>query len=62
MALNKLMKAHTTVVIAHRLSTVRAADKIIVLDEGKIVDQGKHQDLIKKKGLYAHLAELQFNS
>lgn len=62
MALNKLMKAHTTVVIAHRLSTVRAADKIIVLDEGKIVDQGKHHDLIKKKGLYAHLAELQFNS
>lgn len=62
MALNKLMKQHTTVVIAHRLSTVRAADKIIVLDEGKIVDQGKHHDLIKKKGLYAHLAELQFNS
>ena len=62
LALNKLMKTHTTVVIAHRLSTVRAADKIIVLDEGRIVDQGKHQDLIKKKGLYAHLAELQFNS
>lgn len=62
LALNKLMKAHTTVVIAHRLSTVRAADKIIVLDEGRIVDQGKHHDLIKKKGLYAHLAELQFNS
>ena len=62
LALNKLMKQHTTVVIAHRLSTVRAADKIIVLDEGRIVDQGKHADLIKKKGLYAHLAELQFNS
>ncbi len=62
LALNKLMKTHTTVVIAHRLSTVRAADKIIVLDEGRIVDQGKHHDLIKKKGLYAHLAELQFNS
>ncbi len=61
-ALDHLMHGHTSIVIAHRLSTVIKADRIVVMDEGKIVDVGKHNDLIAKGGLYARLAELQFNS
>ena len=52
----------TTIVIAHRLATVRSADRIIVMDEGRIVEQGDHDSLIAKNGLYARLAELQFSS
>ncbi|MFZ2996888.1 MAG: ABC transporter transmembrane domain-containing protein [Sphingobium sp.] len=59
-ALAKLMKGRTTIVIAHRLATVRAADRIIVLDEGRIVEQGKHAALVSQGGLYARLASLQF--
>lgn len=54
-ALQRLEKGRTTIVIAHRLSTVQSADQIIVLDHGKIVEQGKHQTLLKKKGLYAKM-------
>ena len=60
-ALERLTKGRTVLVIAHRLSTVRNADKIFVLDQGKIVEQGTHKTLSKKKGLYAKLSELQFN-
>lgn len=61
-ALDKLSKGRTTFVIAHRLSTVRNADKIIVLSEGKIVQTGTHESLMKdKKGIYAGLAALQFS-
>ncbi len=56
-----LSEGRTTLVIAHRLATVKQADRIIVLENGKIVDQGKHTDLVKRDGLYARLAELQFN-
>tara|TARA_R110002033_G_scaffold48042_3_gene93922 strand:- start:86904 stop:88724 length:1821 start_codon:yes stop_codon:yes gene_type:complete len=61
-ALDHLMQDRTTIVIAHRLATVRSADRIIVMDEGRIVEQGDHDSLIAKNGLYARLAELQFNS
>jgi len=58
-ALEKLMKERTTFIIAHRLSTVRKADKIFVFEKGKIVEQGTHEDLIKMtKGVYRHLYEL----
>jgi ATP-binding cassette, subfamily B, bacterial len=60
-ALEHLMQGRTTIVIAHRLATVRAADRIIVMDGGKIVEQGNHDSLIKAKGLYARLASLQFD-
>ncbi|AMO72722.1 ABC transporter transmembrane domain-containing protein [Sphingorhabdus sp. M41] len=61
-ALDHLMQDRTTIVIAHRLATVRSADRIIVMDEGKIVEQGDHDSLIARNGLYARLAELQFSS
>ncbi len=59
-ALETLMHDRTTVVIAHRLATVRAADRIIVMDEGRIVEEGKHDALVAADGLYARLARLQF--
>jgi subfamily B ATP-binding cassette protein MsbA len=59
-ALDRLMKARTTLVIAHRLSTVRHADEILVLDKGRIVERGKHALLLKKGGLYSRLYKLQF--
>lgn len=59
-ALDHLMQDHTTLVIAHRLSTVVKADRIVVMEEGKIVDIGQHQELMNKDGIYKRLAELQF--
>lgn len=58
-ALEHLMKGRTSLVIAHRLSTVRRADKIFVLDQGKIVEAGAHEDLLKKNGVYAGLCQWQ---
>ncbi|WP_029616754.1 ABC transporter transmembrane domain-containing protein [Pseudorhizobium marinum] len=60
-ALDGLMKDRTTLVIAHRLATVLKADRILVIDEGRIVEEGTHQTLIAKGGLYARLARLQFH-
>ena len=59
-ALETLMHDRTTIVIAHRLATVRAADRIIVMDDGRIVEEGKHDVLVAADGLYARLARLQF--
>ena len=59
-ALERLMKDRTTLVIAHRLATVRAADRIVVMDQGRIVEQGTHAQLQTAGGLYARLASLQF--
>ena len=60
-ALERLMQGRTTLVIAHRLATVRAADRIVVMDEGRIVEQGTHAQLTGAGGLYARLAALQFD-
>ena len=59
-ALERLMEGRTTLVIAHRLATVRGADRIVVMDGGRIVAQGRHEALLAENGLYARLAKLQF--
>ena len=59
-ALEVLMKNRTSLVIAHRLATVRRADCIVVLDKGRIVERGTHDDLLASKGAYARLYDLQF--
>jgi ATP-binding cassette subfamily B protein len=59
-ALDDLMKGRTTLVIAHRLATVQKADRIFVMDEGRIVEAGTHAELVRRGGIYARLAELQF--
>jgi len=59
-ALAELMRERTTIVIAHRLATVQSCDRILVLDEGRIVEEGNHQTLVAAGGLYARLAKLQF--
>ncbi len=61
-ALERLMKGRTTLVVAHRLSTIRHADQILVLDKGEIVERGTHDALIKANGLYARLAATQFGA
>ena len=59
-ALDSLSGGRTTIVIAHRLSTIRNADKIVVMDRGTVVDQGSHDDLLARGGIYADLYRLQF--
>ena len=59
-AVNRLAEGRTTIVVAHRLATVKKADRIIVLDQGRIVAQGTHDDLVAQGGLYARLARMQF--
>ena len=59
-ATNKITKGRTSIVIAHRLATIKKADKIIVMDKGEIVEQGSHKELLKQKGYYSKLYEIQF--
>ena len=59
-AINNLMKGRTVIVIAHRLSTVTHADKIIVIDKGQIVGMGRHEELFEVNPLYKKLYEMQF--
>ena len=61
-ALEKLMNNRTTLVIAHRLATVQRAGRIVVMEHGRIVETGNHEQLVRQDGLYAHLARLQFTS
>lgn len=61
-AIDEMQKDRTTIIIAHRLSTVQKADRIIVLRRGEIIEQGSHQDLIDAKGEYASLYKHQFES
>ena len=61
-ALERLMEGRTTIVIAHRLATVLRADRILVMDGGRIVEEGTHESLVSKGGIYAGLAKLQFET
>ena len=58
-ALDRLMSTRTTIAIAHRLSTIRNADEIIVMDEGRIVERGRHEDLLALNGYYRKLNDMQ---
>ena len=58
-ALNSLLEGRTSIVIAHRLSTIHNADRIIVIDHGRIAEQGTHDQLMAKCGIYARLIEMQ---
>ncbi|HEY6863330.1 MAG TPA: ATP-binding cassette domain-containing protein, partial [Burkholderiales bacterium] len=60
MALERLMRGRTTLVVAHRLATVRSADRIVVMDHGRVIASGTHAELMREEGLYARLAALQF--
>lgn len=57
--LGKIMQGKTSIIIAHRVSTIKNSDKILVLDDGKIIEQGKHEELIENRGLYFELYEKQ---
>jgi ATP-binding cassette subfamily B protein len=59
-ALERLMRGRTTIIIAHRLATVKSVDRIAVMDRGRLVGAGTHEELMQSNALYAHLATLQF--
>ena len=59
-ALERLMAGRTTLVIAHRLSTIEKADRILVLDQGQLIEQGSHEELLARNGLYTQLYKMDF--
>ena len=59
-AFNNLMEGRTSFIVAHRLSTIQSADKILVMNKGNIIEQGNHEELLAKKGFYYHLYNSQF--
>lgn len=61
-AIDKIMKSRTSILIAHRLSTIKKADNILVLEKGRIIEQGNHENLMNQKGVYANLVEVQFKN
>ncbi|MBR1591246.1 MAG: lipid A export permease/ATP-binding protein MsbA [Acidaminococcaceae bacterium] len=61
-ALNRLMVGRTSIIIAHRLSTIKNADRILVLDKGQLAEDGTHEELMEKNGLYAHLYQIQYRN
>ena len=61
-SISKLTDGRTSIIIAHRLATIQKADKILVMDQGRIVESGTHSDLLEQKGYYSRLFELQFSS
>jgi len=61
-ALEHLMRERTTLVIAHRLATVLSCDRILVMEAGRIIEEGRHESLLERGGLYARLARLQFQT
>ena len=60
-AFDKMMKGRTTFIVAHRLSTIQKADQILVMNHGQIIEQGRHEELLKQNGFYHHLYYSQFD-
>jgi len=59
LAIINALKDRTAIIVAHRLSTIKFADRILVLDKGKIVESGKHEELIREQGIYANYVDIQ---